>query len=212
MDGAVPLRPAFLAYTRRASLALVCHPRPVARNARITSRSTRMLMSCFVGAFCGPRWPRYRRIASTTSCGSASRAGRARRNSSSVHSGLAASGRLRFFRIRSFLSPVRTSQAEGTREIHVGDAFEANAARLDVPGALRLVEPQHDYIVYTVKSMTLSPLGRLLQLSVQHVPQTSSRQGDLFSCQRLRARLICGCDGERACPSTDWRLVDTRLR
>ena len=36
-------------------------------------------------------------------------------------------------------------------EIHVGEAFEADAAFADVPGVLRRIELKlHDYIVYTI--------------------------------------------------------------
>ena len=106
------LSPPFVTYARRASFAFVCQPGPVARYASTISRSTLRLTSSLVGRFCGPRWPRYRRIASTASVGSVSTAGRARRKSSPVHSGFSASGRLAFFRMSSLLSPIRSPQAD----------------------------------------------------------------------------------------------------
>jgi len=44
LDDALPRSPALFAYARSASLARVCHPRPTARKASTTSRSTRRLM------------------------------------------------------------------------------------------------------------------------------------------------------------------------
>src|SRR5712691_3174595 len=107
-----PLKPVFLAYIRSASLARVCQPRPLARYAAATSRSTRKLMSSFVGVFCGPRWPRYRRTAAAVSFGSTSMSGRAARISSAVRSGFSGSGRLAFLRICALLSLVGTPQTD----------------------------------------------------------------------------------------------------
>ena len=45
---------------RSASLMRLCQPSPVARKRSTTSRSSLSVTCCFVGAFCGPRWPRPR--------------------------------------------------------------------------------------------------------------------------------------------------------
>ena len=72
---------------RSASLSLVCQPFPSRRKCARISASSRSVTFSLTGAFCLPRARWY----SATICGTTSLAGRARAQSSSVHSGASGS-------------------------------------------------------------------------------------------------------------------------
>nr|DAP78153.1 MAG TPA: hypothetical protein [Caudoviricetes sp.] len=73
-----------LSHSRVASFRRVCQPFPIARNAVITSSSSRIVVGILVGFFCGPRCRRF-----ISSCNSEK--DMAVRKSSFVHSGFSSS-------------------------------------------------------------------------------------------------------------------------